>query len=302
MSGCVRLSDLARAAAVALLATAAAAGAETGAGSGAGSGAETGAAAGTRAAGAAPARVVSVNLCTDQLAMLLAGPGQLHAVSYLAADPGSSAMADEAAGYGHTRGRAEEVFLMRPDLVLAGRFTDRATVSMLRRLRVPVVVMDPAYSLADVRARIAEAGAALGREAEAARLVAAFDAHLAALAAPRQGRDRAAVYYANGYTSGARSLAGDILDAAGFDNVAAALGIRVGGHLPLERLALSDPDLLVTGRRYRGAARAEEILDHPVIDALRAGRRSRTVADRDWICGTPHVLRAVDRLAAERAP
>jgi iron complex transport system substrate-binding protein len=41
------------------------------------------------AAADAPARVVSVNLCTDQLAMLIAAPGQLQSVSWLAADPSS---------------------------------------------------------------------------------------------------------------------------------------------------------------------------------------------------------------------
>ena len=45
------------------------------------------------AAQEAPARVVSMNLCTDQLAMLLAAPGQLLSVSKLARDPMSSAMA-----------------------------------------------------------------------------------------------------------------------------------------------------------------------------------------------------------------
>src|SRR5690606_19064584 len=42
-----------------------------------------------------PARVVSINVCTDQYAMLIAGEGQLHSVSHLAADPYSSAMVEE---------------------------------------------------------------------------------------------------------------------------------------------------------------------------------------------------------------
>ena len=44
----------------------------------------------------APERVVSMNLCTDQLAMLLAGPGQLASVTYIATHPRASAMAEEA--------------------------------------------------------------------------------------------------------------------------------------------------------------------------------------------------------------
>jgi iron complex transport system substrate-binding protein len=48
---------------------------------------------GAAPADTAPRRVVSINLCTDQLAMMLAAPGQLVSVSDLAADPHSSAMA-----------------------------------------------------------------------------------------------------------------------------------------------------------------------------------------------------------------
>ena len=44
----------------------------------------------------APGRVVSMNLCTGQLAMMLAAPGQLHSGTYLAIDPRASAMAEEA--------------------------------------------------------------------------------------------------------------------------------------------------------------------------------------------------------------
>ena len=93
-----------------------------------------------------PGRVVSMNLCTDQLAMLVAGPGQLHAVSQLARDPESSVMADEAQAYAVTHGLAEEVFLMQPDLVIAGSYTTPATVAMLRRLGFPVEIFPPASS------------------------------------------------------------------------------------------------------------------------------------------------------------
>ena len=81
-------------------------------------------------AAAAPARVVSTNLCTDQLAMLLAAPGQLVSVSWLAADPRSSTMAAEAARYPANHGLAEEIFLLSPDLVLAGSYTARTAVDL----------------------------------------------------------------------------------------------------------------------------------------------------------------------------
>ena len=89
--------------------------------------------AGAGAAGAAPPeRVVSINLCTDQLAMLLADPGQVVSVSRLATDPLSSSMVEQARAYAANRGGAEQVFLMHPDLVLAGQYTSAETISLLR--------------------------------------------------------------------------------------------------------------------------------------------------------------------------
>jgi iron complex transport system substrate-binding protein len=247
-----------------------------------------------------PARVVSMNLCTDQLAMMLAAPGQLVSVSHLAHDPRSSAMADAAAAHDANHGRAEEIFLLDPDLVLAGTFSNRASVDMLRRLGVRVVVLDPAGSLAEVGERLTEIGAALGREREAAALRRKYEARLAAFGTPGEDAPLAALYGPNGYTSGGRTLAGQIVAAAGFGNVADAAGMADGGFLPLELLAMSDPDAVITSRPHPGAARSEEVLDHPVVRRLRSGRHAGRVTDRDWICGTPHVLRAVERLSALR--
>ena len=66
--------------------------------------AASGAAAPAVAVGRPPARVVSINLCTDQLALLLAAPGQLLSVSWLSQDPQSSMLAAAAARLSHRAG------------------------------------------------------------------------------------------------------------------------------------------------------------------------------------------------------
>jgi iron complex transport system substrate-binding protein len=246
-----------------------------------------------------PQRVVSINLCTDQLAMLLAAPGQLVSVSNLAQDPRSSVMVQEAMAYPVNRALAEEVYLLKPDLVLAGTFSARATVSMLERLGMPVVMFPPASSLADVRQGMVDMGAALGREDQATAMVARFDAALAAAGQSDSGVGPiAATYAANGYTPGANSLSGDIIKAAGFRHLAAELGLTHGGFLPLEALILSAPDLVVVGETYPGNSRAEEILSHPALTQLRGGRE--TLEDRDWVCGLPGVVDAVTRMRGAR--
>ena len=250
---------------------------------------------GTHTGFAGPSRVVSMNLCTDQLAMMLAAPGQLASVSYIARDRRASAMAEDAMAYPINHGRAEEIYLLKPDLVIAGTFSTRATTDMLRRFGVPVAVFEPAYSLDDVPARIAQMGTVLGREEAANALITEFEAamsHIATTTAP----PRAALYAANGYTSGQHSLAGQILEAAGFANIAAELGYSHSGVLPLELLAMADPDVVITTRPYERPSRSEEILAHPVVSALSRRPDTGEMRDAEWVCGTPHVLNAIQKL------
>ncbi|MEY8802041.1 ABC transporter substrate-binding protein [Leisingera sp. XS_AS12] len=254
----------------------------------------------TTGAFAGPSRVVSMNLCTDQLAMLLAAPGQLISVSYIARDTRASAMVDEAMAYPINHGRAEEIYLLKPDLVIAGAFSTRATTEMLRRLGVPVVVFQPADSLTDVRDRILQMGKALGRERAARALLAEYDGQLAQLQVAMGARPRAALYSANNYTTGPKSLAGQILEAAGLTNIAAELGYARSGKMPLEVLALAEPDLLVGTVPYPRASRSEDNLAHPVVKQLASRSGAGQMRDADWVCGTPHVLRTVQSLEEER--
>ncbi len=247
-----------------------------------------------------PQRVVSMNLCTDQLAMMLAAPGQLLSVSHLASDPRGSAMADEAKAYPPNHGLAEEIYLMQPDLVLAGSFTSRATVAMLQRLGVRVEIFEPAYGLDEIPGQIRRMGAILGREDEAQTMLETYEADLAAFQDEVTRNPRAAIYAANGYTQGDRSLSGQILIAAGFANVAEEVGFSDGGIMPLEQLVMLAPEAVITSRPYPGNSRAEDVMLHPALIASQDDLARGTFSDRDWVCGTPFVLRAVTEMAALR--
>ena len=202
-------------------------------------------------------------------------------------------MADVARAYPTNGSGAEEVFLLNPDLVLAGTFTADATVQMLRGLGMQVELFAPARSLDDIPERITRMGALLGREEQAARMVESFHADLADLSRAPAARPRAALYYVNSFTLGDQSLAGAILNAAGFDNIAAEVGLDWGGALPLEQLVMLAPDVIVRGRDYPGQSRAEDNLTHPALRTLTETRVAGTLTDRDWICGTPQVLNAI---------
>ena len=241
---------------------------------------------------AAPQRVVSMNLCTDQLVMMLAKPGQIASVSALAQDPAMSPMAENAKAFPPNFGRAEEIYLMNPDLVIAGQYTSGPATEMLRRLGIRVEVLPPADNVASIRDQITRIGDLLENPSAATALIARFDAGLQARAQQRQGR--AALYHANGLTSGRDTLAGEIVALAGYDNIAEEFGVTGYGVLPMELLVMAQPDLLITGAKWPGYSRSEAILDHPALRHL--SPRTTEVSDATWVCGTPYILDAIGSL------
>lgn len=255
-------------------------------------------------ANAAPQRVVSMNLCTDQLAMLLAAPGQVVSVSNWAAMESASNMVEEAAALTLNSGSAEQIFLMQPDLVLAGTFSNPVTIAMLQRLGIRVELLPAAQSIDGVKAALREMGALLSRDDEAESLIAEFEAQLATLETRSAGmaRETAAYHYPNNYTSGSGTLAGDVMERAALDNAAALMGLRSVARIDLERLVMLQP-FLIRSRSIsgNGIGRSYETAEHPALSAL-AEIGVAEVEDRWQVCGTPFLTRAIAALIAAREP
>ena len=252
------------------------------------------------AADARPERVVSINVCTDQLLLLVADRSQIRAVTNHAGNPFFSNWTDRAKGIPRTRGLAEEVLTLRPDLVLAGPFSPKATVALLRQLRFRVAVLPVANSLDDVRKNIRQVGRLTGNAARAEKVVAAFDARLRRQPRPAR-RPTVAFYWLGGYSTGSATLAGDAARAAGFNNLADKAGLRYVGPLPMETLISGQPDALVLAvSRDDPPSLSRQVLHHPALRRLLRDRPWTTVPSRLWVCGTPAVADAVDRLKALR--
>ncbi len=250
---------------------------------------------------AKPERIVSMNLCTDQLVMMLADRDRIASVSYLAANPQASALADEADGLTLNHGLAEEVLPMEPDLVLAGSFTTRPTVALLRRFGFSIVELPVASSLDDIRANIRTIAEAIGEVSRGEAMIAEFDRTLQQLpAAETQPPPLAVMYWANGFTSGKGTLANAAVEAAGFRTLGRAMELTGTAQLPLETLLNADPDVLIVGRQRDDPALANEVFRHPALARVFDGRPMISVPDYLWICGTPFVAQAVARLAELR--
>lgn len=251
-----------------------------------------------------PQRVASLNVCTDQLLIMLAEPERIVSVSHMARDPKMSTVHARAQRLPVNFGRAEEIVALAPDLVLVGAFTAPSTVAILVRLGLNVARFAPAYAFADIRANLRRMGALLGRNDQAEALIATFDDRLDQIRASAPTPDRAplaAYYYANTITSGRGTLEHEVMRAAGWRNLAAELGLAGTPSLPLEILVFAGPDLIVRDRTYNAPAGAHAVFDHPAFAFLERHGAPALHGDNTSVCGTPHTLRAVERLVAARA-
>ena len=255
-----------------------------------------------RSAGASkPARIVSLDLCTDQLLVEMVDRGRIAAVTHLAGDASVSAIPEKARGIPITHGAAEDVLRYDPDLVLAGPFGVSATVNLLRRLGRNVVVVPLPQDIDGVRASVRAVAAAVGEEGKAEALVAELDRRLLRLPPAAGSAPTAVIYQIGGTVSGPGSLADAALSAAGFRNMSATYRLTLGGQVPLEALAAMPPDLLVLAsntEEYRTVL--ADNLRHPVIGLLRRRGASLELPWRHWLCGTPHIADAIERLAEAR--
>ncbi len=249
-----------------------------------------------------PRRVVSINLCTDQIVADLVPKSRIAGLSRLAADPVLSAVADRVSGVKLLRGRAEEVLALQPDVVLTTAFSTPEVVALLKRLGVRVVVIDMASDLEGIRSAIARVAEAVGEEARGAQLIADFDRRIAAAAPRSTHRPTALAYQINSLTSAPGGLMDAALKAAGFENIAADRPLGPAGRLPLETLICHPPDLVVLAHdpaKFRTVM--ADNLRHRAFQSLLKRRRHVHVPMPLWLCGTPAIAEAIEELGRERA-
>jgi iron complex transport system substrate-binding protein len=250
-----------------------------------------------------PQRIVSLDLCTDQLLIELAPRAHIAAVTHLASDASVSAIPEKARGIPITHGAAEEVLSYDPDLILAGPFGVAATIGLLRRLERNLVVVPLAQDLDGVRTAVKTVAQAIGAVARGEAMLADFDRRLAAVAAPPAvARPSALLYQVGGVVSGPDSLADAALAAAGYRNKARDYRLAPNGRMPLELIVAEPPDLLLLASRgddYPTAA--ADNLRHPALVRLRRERASLELPWQLWLCGTPHIADAVETLAVARS-
>jgi iron complex transport system substrate-binding protein len=249
-----------------------------------------------------PRRIVSLNLCTDQILVDLVPRERIAGLSFLAADPSVSAVADRVKGIPVLRGATEEVLAADADLVVSAAFSTPATLALMRRLGKRVVVTPLASTFDDIRRAIRVLAEAVGEPARGEALIRDLDANLARFAARDGLRPTAVAVQVGSLVSSGGSLLDEAMRWVGLDNDAGRRALGRGGRLPLEALVAEPPDLIVLANDPAGfRTAAADNLRHPALTAMLAGRPHITLPLPAWLCGSPSILTAVERLATARA-
>ncbi len=243
----------------------------------------------------APARIVSLDYCADQFVLRFADRARILALS---PDAGKdfSYMRESAAGLPTVRPVAEDVLILRPDLVVRSYGGGPGAATMFRRAGIPVLEIGWSADFEAVMATVERVASGLGAAAKGRAVAAEMRDRLAAVAA-RSG-ERSALYMTpGGVTTGPGSLVHEMLEAAGLRNFEDAPGWR---PIPLETLAYDQPDL-VAAAFYESLVAypdAWTTARHPIARDLVEAGDVVTLDSAVTSCGAWFLVDAVETLAA----
>jgi iron complex transport system substrate-binding protein len=250
---------------------------------------------------ASAAHIASMNLCTDQLLISLADPGQIMGLSRYALQRFESFSADDAKRFPILSGGAEDILELHPDVVVASQFDKRSTRELLKEKGIRLIEFAVPRNLDEVKAQIREMGDLVDHPDRASAQIARLDAAIAqARQAVARRHYRVLPLSRRGWVSGRDSLLSALLAEAGLFNAAGDLGIASGGFASLEAIVSLKPDLIVVsdaGDRAEDDGRA--FLLHPALEQFYPPSRRIVIPERLTVCGGVMLTDALDRLVSE---
>ena len=247
-----------------------------------------------------PMRIVSLDFCADQYVLKLADREQILALSP-DADREFSFMRSEADGLPRVRPLAEDVLILKPDLVVRSYGGGPNAAAMFERAGIPVLQVGWATSIhggdvGTIPRVVTDVAVGLGQADRGEALVDEYNERLNRIKANSSGQT--ALYMTpTGVTTGGDTMAHKMMQAAGLNNFME----RPGWHsLPLERLAYERPEIVVAAFFDSKSNHAHDWSPsrHPI--AKRELREApRVDLQGAWLsCGGWFILEAVEVLAA----
>jgi iron complex transport system substrate-binding protein len=243
-------------------------------------------------------RAVSMNVCTDQLLLSLADPEQILALSRFSRD---AWVAGDARHYPRLSGGAEDVLVLKPDIVVTSLFDKRSTRELLKAKGVRLAELSVPRTLDEVKDQIRELGGIVGHGDRAGQQIARLDAALArARRAVSDRHYRVLPLSRRGWVAGSDGFVGALLAETGLFNAAGELGFRFGGFASLEEIVDLKPDLLLVSQAGDVARdEGEAFLLHPALERFYPAKKRIVIPERLTECGGVALAEALDVLTAE---
>jgi iron complex transport system substrate-binding protein len=250
---------------------------------------------------AAGPRVASMNVCTDQLLITLADPQQIVGLSRYSRDAWQSFAADDARRFPVLSGGAEDILVLRPDVVVASLFDKRSTRELLKEKGLHLAEFAVPRNLDEVKTQIREMGDVVGHPDRAAAEIARLDAAMTrARRAVADKRLSVLPLSRRGWVSGSDSLVSSLLTETGLFNAAGDLGVTAGGYASLEAIVKLKPDfLLVSEAGDRAEDDGKAFLLHPALERFYPPEKRIVIPERLTVCGGAMLAEALDLLASE---
>jgi iron complex transport system substrate-binding protein len=244
-------------------------------------------------------RIVSINLCTDQLLYLLEEPENIASISFLSVDANYSYLHKELKNFPTNNAQIEEIIAYEPDLILAGNYTEKAVLQFLRQLGYHVEEIAIPENMSHIESGIEQLGALLDKQEKANAIIA--DMRLRRLAAQQKVANKpkplAVILAPDGFTHGKGSMNGDLLELAGYRNLAAESGITGSGNISIEQLIQAQPSfLIIEDATPNRNSLSQRTLEH---NALKRGLKNMQhiyVHPNLWTCGGPSMINALEIL------
>ncbi len=246
-------------------------------------------------------RVASINLCADQLLILLADEDQILSLSNLSHQEAGSYFFKKAREFPSNEGHSEQIFTLAPDLVIVGQYSNVHTVELLQEVGLRIETLPIANDVDTVLQNILSVSAWLGHAERGRQIVEALETRLSNLQEPDGSGPLAAVFDPNGYTSGKNSLRGQMLDLSGWNNAASLAGIDRFGKLSLEAMIHLAPDALIESPYSPGTySRAQVMSQHPALHGAGLKPHIISIPSRMTVCAGPWTMDVIEQLEAER--
>jgi len=235
----------------------------------------------------ATTRVASVNLCTDEMLLLLAKPDEIASVSFLSRDPRETVLWREARRFPANDGTIEQVLSEHPATILNMGGGGRSRAYLASRIGIHPIDIGLPMTLDDVVSNLRRVAAVLGDVHRAdpwARRIEALRR-----SAPAEAEDTIWIS-GGGFTLAPDSLGAQWLRLAGLRQRPI-----VGGKASLETLLTAPPKTLVISD-YRSGQMSGGVrwLSHPIVQ--HAASRRIVTDGRAWTCMGPFMIAEIERL------